>query len=123
MKKRTVFIVDDDPLAVQMLSDHLETNPHNQVVVFGTGEECIRNLDKEPDAIILDYRLNSVNPEAADGLAILERIKQIDNKAKVIMLSAQEHYGKAMQTIVKGAVEYVVKGHDAFSRIDRILEG
>ena len=122
MKKRNIFIVDDDPLAVQLLSDHLQGDPYNQVLVFGTGEECIRNLHKEPDVVILDYRLNAANPQAADGMAILEQIMQIDSNIRVIMLSAQEHYGKAMQTIAKGAVEYVVKGNDAFKRIDRMLE-
>lgn len=122
MKKRTIFIVDDEPLTAQMLSDHLESKPRNKVSVFGTGEECIRNLDQEPDVVILDYRLNNIDSDAADGLEILQQIKAIDSSIMVIMFSAQEQYGKAMQTIVKGAVEYVVKDNNAFSRIDSILE-
>ncbi len=37
------------------------------------------------------------------------------------MLSSQAQYGMALQTIVKGALEYVVKDNDAFKRIDAIL--
>ncbi len=39
------------------------------------------------------------------------------------MLSSQSQYGKALQTIIKGALEYVVKDDAAFKKIDRILEG
>ena len=40
----------------------------------------------------------------------------------VIMLSSQDNYGKAVQTIIKGALEYVVKDDLAFERIDRIIK-
>ena len=122
VKIRKRFIVDDDQLTSTRLSDHLQENPLNEVTVYKTGEECINNLALNPDVIILDYTLNSVIPAAADGLRILEEIKKIDTDVRVIMLSSQDDYGKALQTIVKGAIEYVVKNEDSFKRIDHILE-
>ena len=56
-------------------------------------------------------------------LEILQQIKKADKKICVIMLSSQSQYGKALQTIIKGALEYVVKDDAAFKKIDRILEG
>ena len=122
MKEKLIFIVDDDEMMTQMLSDHLSKNPMYKISVFGTGEECLKHLNQDPDAIILDYYLNSIKPDAADGLEILKQIKKIDQQTCVIMLSSQEHYGKALQTIAKGALEYVVKDNDAFIKIDAILE-
>lgn len=122
MKDKLIFIVDDDEMMSQMLSDHLLKNPMHKVSLFGTGEDCIPQLKQNPDAIILDYNLNAVEENAADGLEILQQIKKIDRDVCVIMLSSQEHYGKALQTIVKGALEYVVKEKDAFTKIDSILE-
>ncbi len=123
VKLKNIFIVDDDKLTSMMLSDHLQENPLNNVTVFHTGEECIRNLQLNPDVIILDYNLSSEVRDAADGMEILQQIKKIDPDVHVIMLSSQDEYGKALQAIVKGALEYVVKDDEAFKRIDHILEG
>jgi len=122
MKDKLIFIVDDDEMMSQMLSDHLSKNPLHKVSLFGTGEDCIPELRQKPDAIILDYTLNTIDKNAADGLEILQQIKKIDREVCVIMLSSQEHYGKALQTIVKGATEYVVKEQDSFTKIDSILD-
>ena len=121
MKEKTIFIVEDDEMMSEMLSDYISNNSRNKVQTFGTGEDCIQHLDQNPDVIILDYNLNLVVPKAANGLQILEQIKKIDNNICVIMLSSQEQYGKALQTIVKGAIEYVVKDGEAFNKIGRIL--
>ena len=121
MKEKLIFIVEDDEMMSEMLSDYISNNAMNKVLAFGTGEECLQNLNQNPDVIILDYNLNLVEPEAANGLEILEQIKKIDNGICVIMLSSQEQYGKALQTIVKGAIEYVVKDSEAFNKIGRIL--
>lgn len=119
--KKTVFIVDDDVMMTQMLKDHLMQNPLYDIRTYGTGEECIRNLDQDPIAIILDYKLNMHDPAAANGLEILQQIKKINEKSCVIMLSSQEQYGTALKTIAKGALEYVVKNNDAFNKVSKIL--
>jgi len=121
MKERLIFIVDDDQMMSQMLSDHLSRNSMYKVMAFGTGEECVEHLVEEPDAVILDYHLNLVKPDAADGLEILQQIKEFDKGICVIMLSSQKQYSKAAQTILKGALEYVVKDENAFRSIDAIL--
>lgn len=90
------------------------TKHGHKVLTFSTGEECLANISMDPDAVILDYYLNSKEKDAAKGMELLHCIKEIDNKTCVIMLSAQEHYGKALQLIADGALEYVVKDNDAF---------
>ena len=123
LKVKKIFVVEDDEMTANMISDHLTKNPLHQVSVFNTGEDCLKNLYNNPDIIILDYKLNSVVADAEDGYQILQKIKKMDNSIHVIMLSSQEDYTKALQTIVKGALEYVVKDDNAFKRIDQILEG
>ena len=121
MKKKTIFIVDDDQMMTQMLSDHLSQNPLYETHTYGTGEECIKDLALSPVAIVLDYKLNMNDPGAADGLEILKRIKDIDENICVIMLSSQEQYGKALQTIARGAMEYVIKDDKAFGKVAKII--
>ena len=121
MSPKKIFVVDDEEMFAMMISDHLQKNPGYDISVFHTGEEAIAELHQEPDVVILDYQLNTVVPDAQDGVHILQAIKKIDKKTTVIMLSSQDNYNKALQTIIKGALEYVVKDDNAFVRIDKIL--
>jgi len=117
-----IFVVDDDAMLATMLADHLQNTFPHRVSVFHTGEECLTRLSEHPDLVILDYHLNSVVRDAADGLRILEKIKTLDRQVHVIMLSSQAQYGIALQTVQKGAEQYVLKGRDQFDQIDRIVQ-
>ena len=122
IQQKQIFIVDDNEMFAQMLNDHLSENPEFNVSVFKTGEECLKNLFQNPDLIILDYYLNNESKDAADGLEILSEIKEHNEKIHVIMLSGQEHYGIALQTIAKGAAQYVIKDDHAFEKISNYLK-
>ena len=123
MSQKKIFIVDDNEMFAQMVQDHLSAFPKYKTEIFNTGEECLKHLHESPDLIILDYHLNDVYKDAADGLAILERIKKEQPGVVVIMLSSQGKYTVAAKTISKGAVQYVVKDDNAFDNISRIIEG
>ncbi len=114
---KKIFVVDDDEMMSVALEDYLTRKTHHTVQLFSTGEACLEHLYEEPDIIILDYNLNSVYKDAANGMQILEAIKKEDRAIRVIMLSSQEAYGTALQTITKGAEEYLIKGEDAFEKI------
>ncbi|MBP6389249.1 MAG: response regulator [Flavobacteriales bacterium] len=122
MADKKIFIVDDDAMLATMLADHLRSTTPHQVSVFHTGEECLAQLHHHPDLVILDYYLNSVVKDAADGMRILEKIKKLDRQVHVIMLSSQTQYGIALQTVQKGAEQYVIKGKDQFDEIDRLVK-
>lgn len=114
---KKIFIVDDDPMLTEALTDYLTRQVPHEITSFATGEECLNQMHQNPDVIILDYYLNSVNKNAADGMAILEQLKKMHSHAHIIMLSSQEHYGVAMKTILKGAEQYVIKDKDSFEKI------
>lgn len=116
-KPKKIFIVDDDAMLTEALQDYLTRKIAHQVRSFQTGEECLKHLSEFPDIIILDYFLNSVQKDAANGMEILQTIKKHYPKMHVIMLSSQERYAVAMQTIQKGAEQYVIKDEDAFEKI------
>jgi len=132
-----IFIVDDELLLSEMLTDYLKDQYEGfQITSFSTGEACLQSLDEQPDVVVLDYYLNSKERDAANGIDILnskERdaangidiLKQIKKRKKalpVIMLSSQESYGTAAQTIMYGAVHYVIKGQDAFKEIFELIK-
>jgi len=92
------------------------------VHVFSTGEECLKHLLENPEIIILDYYLNSIQKDATNGMEILHVIKKHYPGIHVIMLSSQEHYAIALQTIQQGAEQYVVKDETAFDKIAELIK-
>jgi DNA-binding NtrC family response regulator len=121
-KPKKVFIVDDDQMVRQMMEDKLKSFNH-QVKSFSNGEDCLHYLSENPDVVVLDYHLDKSIREAANGLQILEAIKKNYPNIHVIMLSSQEKYSLALQTIQKGAEQYVIKDNDAFDKIAGIIAG
>jgi two-component system, OmpR family, response regulator len=117
---KKIFVVDDDEMMSMALEDYLTRNSMHEIHLFSTGEECIRSLRMQPDVIILDYNLNTVQKDAADGMKILEAIKELNRNIVVILFSAQDAYSVALKSINKGATEYVIKDKDAFEKIATI---
>src|SRR5665647_1416651 len=108
-KPKKIFIVDDDEMLTEALSDYLRRKAAHNISIFATGEDCMQHLSENPDVIILDFYLNSVKKDAANGLEVLETFqKQLPN-TQFIMLSSQESYATAAKTIQKGARQYVIK--------------
>lgn len=118
---RKIFLVDDDPMHLQMLKDHLSSKLNVDITTFSTGEDCLANLDKKPDAIILDYYLNSVEKSAANGIEILKKIKAVSPDTEVVMLSGQEKIEIAVETMASGAFDYVIKNESSFLRTENKL--
>ena len=119
--KKNIFVVDDDPMFATLLSDYLDDLGDYQVTTFGTGEDCLAQLADQPHAIILDYYLDGTVSGAQNGLEIMQQIHKTYPDLKVIMLSAQEHYGVALRTIASGATHYVIKDTASFDEIGRYL--
>lgn len=119
---KKIFVVDDDEMLSMALEDFLERKTGAEIRLFPTGEDCLQHLGELPDFIILDYNLNSVKKDAADGIAILEEIKRINDQVKVVMLSSQDATWIVLQTKRMGAAEYVIKDEQAFEKILSFLE-
>ena len=118
---KKIFIVDDDEMLTEAMSDYLTRDTPHKISIFHTGEECVKHISENPDVIILDYYLNTVESDAANGLEVLEAIRKHLPDTRFIMLSSQESYSTALQTIQKGAEQYVVKDEDAFEKIARMI--
>lgn len=118
-----IFIVDDEPLLSEMLTDYLKEQYLGfKIKSFATGEACLERLHENPDAVILDYHLNSREKDALNGIDILKEIKKRNSGLPIIMLSSQKSYSIATQTIMYGAVHYVIKGKDAFNEIYELIK-
>lgn len=123
-KRPIVFIVDDDAMFLEMMKDHLLANDPKKYELWGfiTGEQCLDHLYLDPAVVILDYYLDSMDKLAENGLEILKKIKAAKPETPVIMLSSQEKYGLAAQTLLEGAVYYIIKDDSAFAEAESLIE-
>lgn len=98
-----VLIADDEPIARQVLREHLEGMEGLEVAgEASTGPEAIQGiLDLQPDLVLLDLQM----PEL-DGLATA-RLLRGSRKPAVIFVTAYERH--ALEAFEVGAVDYVLK--------------
>ena len=124
MKKETktkVFLADDDALYLKALEIEFLQNTDFEVETFATGELLIAKLSEEPDLIILDYHLDGIDKDAMNGLNVLKKIKVINQKIPVVMLSSQDKIEVAINCMHHNAFDYVVKSETAFLRLKKII--
>jgi CheY-like chemotaxis protein len=120
-RPKRIFIVEDDELQGTVLRDRIVRDIPHHVHIFRTGEDCLKHMDHCPDVIVMDYNLNKNVQNAATGLQIMEVIKKTHPDVHIIMMSSQERYSVALQSIQKGAEQYIIKDQDAVEKISRMV--
>ena len=115
--KVKLFLVDDDALYLKLLEIDLLQQADFVIETYATGELCLEKLSHNPDIIILDYFLDSVEKNAMNGLEVLDKIKAINQDIPVIMLSSQDKIEVAINCMHHLAFDYVVKSETAFIRL------
>jgi DNA-binding NtrC family response regulator len=107
-----IFVVEDDPAYTKFLKYVLGLNPDFETEFFATGKECLDNLHKKPSVITLDYSLPDM-----PGEKVLKGIREFDPDINVIIISAQEKIGTAVELLKSGAFDYITKDEEAKDRI------
>jgi DNA-binding NtrC family response regulator len=120
-KKILIFLVDDDALSLKYLENEFTQNTESAIKTFLTGEFCLENLSENPDVVVLDYYLNSVDKNAIDGLETLDRIKEINSHIPVIMLSSQDKIEVAVNCMKHQSFDYIVKSETTFMRLQKAI--
>lgn len=116
-----IVVIEDNRAMSEMVRDYLMSKFNNaEVIVFNTGEEALNGIISEPDVIILDYNLDSENPNALNGIQILMKIKE-RYKSPVVFLSSQERADVSANTIKYGAYDYIAKNEAAFTRLEIVI--
>jgi len=98
-----VLIADDEPVARQVLREHVESMPSLEIAgEASTGPETLqRILDLEPDLVLLDQQM----PEL-DGLAVVRSLRGVRTPLIIFVTAYQQH---ALEAFEVGAVDYLLK--------------
>ena len=118
MKDRLVFFVDDDKMILNLLEYTFKSRQGLRVKTFFSGEECLQNLYMKPDLIVLDHVFQS-GKRAMSGIEILKKLKKLDKKVSVIVLSKHKDQELISEYMKNGASKYIPK-EDFF--IDELIE-
>lgn len=125
MVEKKIFIVDDDKLIQNFLEYALLGKGGYDISIYSTAEECILNLDKKPDIIVLDHSFLGLEEPLMTGLEALEKIKSTHRPVPVIVLSSEDSAELISEFLSKGATEFIIKKgyfiNHLFESIDKIL--
>lgn len=113
---KTLFIIEDDPFFVHLLRESLLPS-FEQVHVYNNTQDLLRNLDKQPDVVLLDFYLNDEN-----GVEILKEIKGFDPDIMVIGLSGQNKINNALNFLKYGAFDYIQKDDNCIDELMKTLD-
>jgi DNA-binding NtrC family response regulator len=120
-EKIKLFLVDDDTFYLKSLEIDFLQRADFCIETFTTGEQCLENLSHNPDIIVLDYYLDSMDKTAINGIQTLDKIKAVNSKIPVVMLSSQDKIDVAIECMHHKAFDYVVKSETAFMRLQKII--
>lgn len=102
-----ILIVDDNRDMQFILSSILKDQGYESISV-SDGERALKELKiRVPNLVLLDIKL-----PGADGIQILEKIKQIDRDLIIIMLTAFGDIKGAVKAMRLGAFDYITKPFD-----------
>lgn len=100
-----VVLVADDLDLVRMLAQrYLENLGHTVLLVADGAHAVAAYLEHRPDAVLLDLLMPGM-----DGIAALRAIRELDPKARVAMLTAEQDTKQVVGALRLGAVDYVLK--------------
>src|SRR6266568_693039 len=102
------LLLIDDEADVQYSFQRTFDSPEIELTTASSGEEGLKLVPKlKPDLVIMDVRMGGIT-----GLETLRRIRQMDSKLLVILMTAYGTTQTAIEAMKLGAYDYLLKPFD-----------
>lgn len=115
-KNPLIFIVEESIIYRDFIIGHIQ-HKYQHIKTFQNAEDCLNEIHRNPDIIILDYSL-----EGATGLELMKKVKTMHPTIDFIFLSGQNDVEVAISIMKLGAFDYVVKNEKAPDRLTKAIE-
>ncbi len=110
-----IAIIDDETEILNMLSKFLNRSGKYSVSTFSNPVVALNSIKSENyDVILLDIMMPQMN-----GLDALEKIIEINEAQKVIMMTAYSTLDKVLKSHKQGATNYVMKPFDSLQALEK----
>ena len=110
-----ILVIDDNAGVANLLAASLGEDGHTVSSAL-TGDEGLELVTRfQPDLVLLDVLLPGMN-----GIDVLKRIRAIDPRAKVIMLTGNIDPSDVQKAFELGALAYIDKPFD-FAHLKRVV--
>jgi len=117
MAGEKILVVDDEEGMREFLTYMLEGESY-EVSTAASGLEALEKIRREEFALVLaDIKMPGI-----DGLEMLRRIKEIDEQAVVIVMTAYASLDTAIKAIKFDAYDYLVKPFPDSDQVLGIIE-
>lgn len=116
----TILVVDDSEFMRRVIRNILEAGGH-KVIEARNSDEAVRVFREQgADVVTMDI----VMPET-DGIEAVRRLKDTDEKVKIIMISALGHQRTVMRALEAGALDFIMKpftSDDVLESVNAVLQ-
>ncbi len=121
MVRGTILVVDDDALFREALTRYLDGVGHD-VTSVGDPQSALQKLEESPfDLVLTDLKMPGI-----DGIALIERIQQIDPEILSIVITGFGTTDRSIEALDRGAFWFNDKSYDRISSfgllVDKALE-
>ena len=114
-KKENVFVIDDDK-SIRWILDKALKKAGFEVTCFENADSVLKNIRKsEPSVIISDVRM-----PGKSGIEMLENVKREYPKIPIIIMTAFSDLDTTVNSLQKGAYDYITKPFDIVETISLI---
>ncbi|WP_051966119.1 sigma-54-dependent transcriptional regulator [Thermanaerosceptrum fracticalcis] len=107
MTKYRILVADDEEIILRILSRELKNEGYLVDAVSDGEEACKKVQANRYDAAVLDIRMPK-----KDGIQVLNHIKSITPETIVVIMTAFGTIDNAVETMKKGAYDYITKPFD-----------
>src|SRR5512143_1099741 len=102
------LLLIDDEADVQYSFRRIFDSPEIELTTASSGEEALKIIPRlKPDLVIMDIRMGGIS-----GLETLRRLRQLDSKLPVILMTAYGTTQTAIEAMKLGAYDYLLKPFD-----------
>ncbi len=104
MTEAKIFVIDDDAVARDLLSEALVKEGYDVETFEGGAQAIQRAKETRVDLVLTDIRMGTV-----DGLTVLREFKRLSPDTSIVLLTAFGSLEGAIEAIKQGAYDYLAK--------------
>jgi class 3 adenylate cyclase len=117
----TILVVDDEPDLEDLVLQKFRRQIRNGTVAFAfarDGIEALQWIEQNPD---VDVVVSDINMPRMDGLTLLQKLQEADDKKSTIIVSAYGDMNNIRTAMNRGAFDFLTKPID-FSDLELTIE-